>query len=198
MTTVAEKPSQQSRKPVRKAVSLAAFKKKYLEKTAYKYEWKDGQVEKEEFMKASERYIIDNITTKFNLLADYQQGNRIMGEVDCYFSTLLAYRRPDAAYLTQDQISHPEESAEAPALVIEVSSPSNLDEQNIAKMLEYFEAGVKLVWYIYPHVKQVWVYTAPKEVTICHQGDVCHAEPVIPGFSINVSDIFYQKPLQKP
>ena len=198
MTTVAEKPRQKGKKAARKTVSLEAFKKKYLKKTTYKYEWKNGQIEREEYMKASERYIIDNLVRKHMQTESFRQGNSIMGEADCYFSTLGAYRRPDAAYLTQDQINYPEETAEAPALVVEVSSPSNSDEQNIAKMLEYFEAGVKLVWYIYPHVKQVWVYTAPKEVTICHQGDTCHADPVIPEFNIRVDDIFYKKPLRNP
>ncbi|MGB3776930.1 MAG: Uma2 family endonuclease [Tunicatimonas sp.] len=190
MTTVAEKPSRKNKKAERKAISLEAFKKKYLEKITYKYEWKDGQVEKEEYMKASERYIINNIVTKYNTLSDYQEGNRIMGEADCYLSAIGAYRRPDAAYLTKEQINYPETASEAPALVIEVSSPSNSSEQNINKMLEYFEAGTRVVWYIYPEQKQVWVYTNPKEVTICHEGDVCSADPAISGFSINVSDLF--------
>ncbi len=125
MTTVAEKPSRKNKKAERKAISLEAFKKKYLEKITYKYEWKDGQVEKEEYMKASERYIINNIVTKYNTLSDYQEGNRIMGEADCYLSAIGAYRRPDAAYLTKEQINYPETASEAPALVIEVSSPSN-------------------------------------------------------------------------
>ena len=117
-----------------------------------------------------------------------------MGEADCFFSAIGSYRRPDAAYLTPDQINYPETADEAPAFVIEVSSPANSDEQNIAKMLEYFKAGVALVWYVYPHVEQVWVYTSPKDVTICHQGDVCHADPTVPGFSISVSEIFDKPP----
>ena len=56
MTTVAEKPRKKDKKATSRAVSLEAFKKKYLDKTTYKYEWKNGQVEKEEYMKASERY----------------------------------------------------------------------------------------------------------------------------------------------
>jgi Uma2 family endonuclease len=190
MTTVAAKPDKRRKEAQRKAVSLEAFKKKYLDKTTYKYEWNNGQVEKEEYMKANERYIINNIVTKYNTLPDYQEGNRIMGEADCYLSTLSAYRRPDAAYLTSAQINYPETAAEAPALVIEVSSPSNSGEQDIAKMLEYFGAGTQVVWYIYPEQKQVWVYTDPKEVTICHEGDVCSAEPAISGFSMNARDVF--------
>ncbi len=190
MTTVAEKPDKRRKEAQRKAVSLEAFKKKYLDKTTYKYEWNNGQVEKEEYIKANERYIINNIIRAHTKTKSFREGNSIMGEADCYLSTLSAYRRPDAAYLTSAQINYPETAEEAPPLVIEVSSPSSSGGQNIAKMLEYFRAGTQVVWYIYPEQKQVWVYTDPKEVTICHEGDVCTADPAIPGFRINVSDVF--------
>ena len=190
MTTVAEKPDRKNKKAKRKAVSLEAFKRKYLDKPTYKYEWNNGQIEKEEYMKASERYIIDNIVRKHMRTENFDQGNTIMGEADCYFSAIASYRRPDAAHLTKDQIKNPEEAAEAPALVIEISSPSNADEQNKRKMLEYLEAGVKMVWYIYPHIKQVWIHTSPTEVVVRHENDVCQANPVVPGFSITVDEIF--------
>ncbi len=190
MTTVAEKPDRKNKKAERKAVSLEAFKKKYLDKPTYKYEWNNGQIEKEEYMKASERYIIDNIVRKHMRTENFDQGNTIMGEADCYFSAIASYRRPDAAHLTKDQIKNPEEAAEAPALVIEISSPSNADEQNKRKMLEYLKAGVKMVWYIYPHIKQVWIHTSPTEVVVRHENDVCQANPVVPGFSITVDEIF--------
>ena len=189
MTTITS-PPYPIRKTERKLISLETFKKRYLEKTTYKYEWKQGRVEKREYMKANERYIIDNIVTKFNTLPDYQQGNRIMGEADCYFRALEAYRRPDAAYLTREQIKHPDTAPDAPALVIEVSSPSNSDLTNKQKILEYFEAGVQMIWYIYPPIKQVWVHTSPTSVTICQENDTCQADPVVPGFHISVQEIF--------
>ena len=187
MTTVAEKPNKKIEK---KAISLEAFQRKYLDKTTYKYEWNNGKVEKENYMKANEHYIINNIIRAHAKTENFREGNSIMGEADCYLSALGTYRRPDAAYLTPAQINFPETAEEAPALVIEVSSPSNSGGQNIAKMLEYFKAGTQVVWYIYPEQQQVWVYTDPKEVTICHEGDVCSADPAISGFRMNVSDVF--------
>ncbi|WKN40512.1 Uma2 family endonuclease [Tunicatimonas pelagia] len=171
-------------------ISLEAFKKQYLEKTRYKYEWKDGKVEKDEFMKVGERYIIDNIITKFNTLSVYQQGNRIMAEADCYFSELKAYRRPDAAYFTKQQVRHPEEAPDAPALVIEVVSPSNTDLQNKLKMQEYLDAGVQMVWFIYPNVEQVWSHTSPTDVKVYQQDDKCDASSVVKGFQISAKEVF--------
>ena len=178
-----------------KHISLAAFKQKYLEATTCKYEWKNGQIKQEDYMKSDERYVIDNIISKFNTTADYQNGSRIMGEADCYFSAIKSYRRPDAAHFTQNQIHHPEEAEEAPALVIEVSSPSNSDEHNKEKILDYLAAGVQMVWYIYPQIKQVWIHTGPKEIMVCDQHDVCDADSVVPGFKVKVEDIFERKAL---
>ncbi len=190
MITVTEQVHRPLGKVNRKPISLEAFQQRYLEKKTYKYEWKRGWVEKKAYMKPDERYIIDNIITKFNTLPDYQKKNRIMAEADCYFSTLEAYRRPDAAYLTHEQIKHPDTAPEAPALVIEVSSPSNSDLKNKKKILEYLAAGVQMVWYIYPQIKQVWIHTSPASVVVCQEGDTCSADPVVPGFRILVEEIF--------
>ncbi len=190
MITVTEQVHRPPGKVNRKPISLEAFQQRYLEKKTYKYEWKRGWVEKKAYMKPDERYIIDNIITKFNTLPDYQKKNRIMAEADCYFSTLEAYRRPDAAYLTREQIKHPDSAPEAPALVIEVSSPSNSDLKNKKKILEYLAAGVQMVWYIYPQIKQVWIHTSPASVVICQEDDTCSGDPIVPGFYISVEEIF--------
>ena len=173
-----------------KPISLEAFRHKYLDKKTYKYEWKQGWVEKKAYMKPDERYIIDNIITKFNTLPDYQKKNHIMAEADCYFSPLEAYHRPDAAYLTREQIKHPNTAPEAPALIIEVSSPSNSDLKNKKKILEYLAVGVQMVWYIYPQIKQVWIHTSPASVAVCQEGDTCSADPTVPGLHISVEEIF--------
>ncbi len=101
MITVKEKPD---KKADRSTVSLAAFREKYLEKTTYKYEWKNGQVEKTEYMKPGERCIIDNVIRKHVQTKSFRQGNSIMAEADCHLSSTSTYRRPDAAYLTKNQI----------------------------------------------------------------------------------------------
>ena len=193
MITAVKKPTRKAKKE--KYISLATFEERYLESTVCKYEWKNGQIKQEEYMKSDERYIIDNIVSLFNTTTNYQSGSRIMGEADCYFSAIKSYRRPDAAHFTQNQIHHPEEAEEAPALVIEVSSPSNSDEHNKEKILEYLAVGVKMVWYIYPQIKQVWIHTGPKKITVCDQNDICDANSVVPGFRIKVKEIFERKAL---
>ncbi len=176
-----------------KYISLEAYKKRHLDKTRYKYEWKDGTIERDDFTKIDERYIIDNIIRKFTETPAFRSGNSIMAEADCYFSQIKAYRRSDAAYFTKEQIRQPGQAPEAPALVIEVVSPSNTDIQNKLKMQDYLNAGVQMVWFIYSDVRQIWSHTSPTEVKIYQKDDMCDARSVAEGFQISVDAIFDQQ-----
>jgi Uma2 family endonuclease len=58
------------------------------------------------------------------------------------------------------------------------------------KIADYFAAGVRAVWYIYPKRREVVVYSSPtKSVTISENG-VLDGEPVLPGFSLSLSELF--------
>ncbi|MCY7356267.1 MAG: Uma2 family endonuclease, partial [Rudanella sp.] len=73
------------------------------------------------------------------------------------------YRRPDAAFLTKNQIDGSENEVKyaIPSFVIEVISPNDRVKYLEEKLQEYFDAGVQIVWHIFPNTKQVWVYTDP-------------------------------------
>jgi Uma2 family endonuclease len=53
-----------------------------------------------------------------------------------------------------------------PDLAIEVVSPNNSADEVQDERLEYFRAGVSVVWVIYPRQREVHVYTSPTSVTI--------------------------------
>lgn len=185
MTTVSEKLSTEPKKEI----ALPTFETEYVDNEQHKYEWRDGQVEQEAYLNRTQLYLVNNVLRKFREV-DISLSGSLMGAADCYFSAIPSYRRPNLAYLTQQQIYYPEEAPEAPSFIVEVVHSTNTSEWNDQKALEYLEGGVQTVWYIYPDQKQVWVYTHPKRVTICHEGDVCSADPAITGFSINVDEIF--------
>ena len=73
---------------------------------------------------------------------------------------------------------------------MEVISISNTPGEMERKLRDYFKAGVKLVWYIYPKKKQVAVYTGVEECTWLKAGDTLTGEPVLPGFSVPVTQLF--------
>jgi hypothetical protein len=63
-------------------------------------------------------------------------------------------------------------------------------EQVERKIVEYFKAGVRVMWKVMPESQVVYVYTARKIVTICTDDDVCSAAPVLPDFQIKAGTIF--------
>lgn len=75
--------------------------------------------------------------------------------------------------------------------VVEVVSPTDKAYKYSEKIEDYFKAGVKVVWMIYPNTKQVQVHIqGSTNVTICKGEMLCSAAPVLPEFAISVDDIF--------
>ena len=58
------------------------------------------------------------------------------------------------------------------------------------KLREYFEAGVKLVWYVYPQTRTVRVYTAPERMLELGEDQTLEGGDVLPGFSAQIRDWF--------
>ena len=77
-----------------------------------------------------------------------------------------------------------------PQFVIEIISTNDKTYKVEEKITEYFKAGVKVLWNIYPNEKVVYVYTSRKSFKICMEDDICSAAPVLPEFEVKVSEIF--------
>ena len=100
-------------------------------------------------------------------------------------------RRPDIAYFTLDQeLSMDEGEDEVPPFAIEVISGNDKANKVEEKTVEYFKAGVKVLWLIYPDNQTVQVYTSLKQAQICTDDDICSAKPVLDDFEISVREIF--------
>ena len=112
----------------------------------------------------------------------------------CFF--LTNHRRPDIAWLTEQQIyalADPN-AYEVPRFVIEVVSTNDSINKVKAKMINYGDAGVEVVWQIFPAHRQVDVYTGPllHHMTVCKGADICSAAPALPDFQLTVDAIFYK------
>ena len=73
---------------------------------------------------------------------------------------------------------------------MEIISEHDKINKVFKKLEEYFRAGVKVLWLIFPQLEKVQVYTAPEQVTICKGATLCSAESVIPGFAISAAKLF--------
>jgi Uma2 family endonuclease len=78
----------------------------------------------------------------------------------------------------------------APDLAVEVISPYELTWASLAKVEEYFRAGVSAVWLILLNVERVYVYTSPTAVRILSRADELVGDPVVPGFRLPLADLF--------
>jgi len=103
-------------------------------------------------------------------------------------------RMPDVSFVKLDRLPHGVAGMSAPLmapnLAIEVLSKGNTRQEMRFKRKEYFAAGVELVWEVSPRIRVVNVYKSPKSRETLRIGDVLSGEPVLPGFSVPLSDLF--------
>lgn len=77
-----------------------------------------------------------------------------------------------------------------PDLVVEVVSPSDTAGAVQARLEDWLKAGASLVWIVYPDTRSVAVYQSLDQVAVLTQGDILDGDPLLPGFSCPVSELF--------
>lgn len=98
-------------------------------------------------------------------------------------------RAPDVSFilkerLPQDLYRYP---ALAPDLAVEIISPGDGFDQVMEKVDEYLSQGVQLVWVIISSTREVLVCNAQSKHVV---RDVLVAPELLPGFELQVKDIF--------
>lgn len=180
-------------------VSWKEFKKTYLSREdEYKYEWVEGRVEKTMRSMDQAQISIALILIDFfyHLKATKNISGTLMPETDSKFNDGV-HRRPDLAYFSTEQLpkmAHGEN--QIPEFVIEVVSKNDQINRLQAKMKNYRDANVKVVWQIFPKLEEVHVYRGMK-MEICSEEKICSAAPVLPDFELKASDIFVKPPKPK-
>ena len=94
-------------------------------------------------------------------------------------------RLPETATDTDQLIAIP------PDLVAEIVSPSNGRKEIMAKVQEYLDAGVLLIWVVYPRRRTLMIYRPDEEPPITLAGaDLIENLPELPGFLCPVAEFF--------
>ena len=102
-------------------------------------------------------------------------------------------RAPDAAFVAESRVPSPAPPGFgrlAPDLAVEVVSPSNTMTQIHSKVLDYLNAGSRLVWVVDPAARSVAVYRSRKEIRLLSGADELDGEEVLPGFRLRLEDLF--------
>jgi len=104
-------------------------------------------------------------------------------------------RIPDVSFISWDRlpgrkVPRAAMAELAPDLAVEVISRGNTAQEMDRKLADYFAAGVRLVWYVYPVPRQVKVYSAPdRQVAVGEQETLTGGE-VLPGFRLSLRELF--------
>ncbi|MFN0094825.1 MAG: Uma2 family endonuclease [Dehalococcoidia bacterium] len=101
-------------------------------------------------------------------------------------------RVPDASYFVQSRIPDADlnELTVAPDLVVEVVSTHEAALDTERKLTDYLQAGVRLVWVIYPETRTIHVYGQDGLAELLSAGDTLSGHDVIPSFNVPVASLF--------
>jgi Uma2 family endonuclease len=106
-------------------------------------------------------------------------------------------RVPDVAFVSSERwpIDRPMSLYEdawdvVPDLAVEVVSPSDIAQNLLGKVKEYFQAGVRLVWVAYPVPRCIHVYEAWNRIRVVTESDILDGGEVLPGFRQALDRLF--------
>jgi Uma2 family endonuclease len=77
-----------------------------------------------------------------------------------------------------------------PDLAVEVVSPHDLAEELAEKIVDYFEAGVRLVWVVYPSIQTILIYRARHKIESVSSADELDGGAVLPNIRAPVASLF--------
>ena len=134
------------------------------------------------------------------ILGSFVKSNRL-GHVfttdcgyQCYPDDPGKVRKPDLSFVRRGRFPKgrvPQGYIRIPPdLAVEVLSPNDLADEAEAKVEEYLDAGVPLVWVVSPKAETVTVFRADRSAVKLHEADELSGENVLPGFRCQVSDLF--------
>lgn len=104
-------------------------------------------------------------------------------------------RMPDVSFISWDRMpgdSPPEGPVMeiVPDLAVEVISRSNRPGEMQVKLKEYFDAGVRLVWYLYAKDRTARVFTSLKRSTEIDLSGYLDGGDVLPGFRVQLQTVY--------
>ena len=77
-----------------------------------------------------------------------------------------------------------------PELAVEIISLTNRADEVAEKLEEYYKAGVRLVWVVYPGQSKVYAYTSTTDVRVLAPGDELDGGDVLPGLRLPLRELF--------
>lgn len=149
----------------------------------------------EKAMGTRESWIAVQLITLLNLFVKQHNMGEVLG-ADGMLRLQKNVFIPDVSYLSKERLPggklpwDPGIAKLVPDLAVEVISPSNTTRELETKRNAYFAAGVRQMWTIDPNTETVTVWTSATESATYAKGQSFEAVPVLPGFQLQVADVF--------
>lgn len=147
-------------------------------------------------------YVGTRLARSMSVFVETQQLGWVLGEgasFHCFPHDPGMVRRADVSFIRADRLSLEDARKRghlriAPDLAVEVISPSDQSYDVDAKVDDYLEAGVQLIWVINPDRRIVQVHRAQGQSVILREPDELTGDDVLPGFRCPVADLFLAPP----
>lgn len=112
-------------------------------------------------------------------------------------------RVPDVAFIAWDRFPNGKRPSKAvydvaPDIAVEVLSKSNTKAEMDRKLRDYFEAGVRLVWYLDPQARSMRVYTSIEQCETIDESGTVTGGDVLPGFEMSLRELFQRAERNAP
>jgi Uma2 family endonuclease len=103
-------------------------------------------------------------------------------------------RGPDVAYVSREKVdAHPDPERLfrcVPDLAIEIDLTSKKKPHGQQRIVDYLEAGVRLVWAIDPHSRTAVAYRPDGSARLVRTDEALEGEDVVPGFRLVLRELF--------
>jgi Uma2 family endonuclease len=156
------------------------------------YELDEGELLMEPSPALRHNLIRQRITLKLMPFVESNRLGLIAEEMDFHLAPNTV-RNPDVAFVTAEHLKSIDLDRSpidgAPALAVEVVSPSNTAQDMAKKTQQYLRSGCQVVWIVYPSLRLVEVHSAAG-VRQVREPDSLKEETLLPGFSLSLRYVF--------
>ena len=157
------------------------------------YELVDGTIVLKAFGWPESRLVGPFIGTLWDWLIEHEAGE-LVGP-SCHFRLRPGLiRSPSIALCLWETLEGVDQEADiadcVPDLAVEIVRPTNPPKEMTRKRREYFKAGTRLIWEVYPRTRTVLVYTGPTKPQTFTDADAIDGGDILPGLQFPLKGVF--------
>ena len=107
-------------------------------------------------------------------------------QIPCALPTWLLYSAPATRKWGTTEKFWPG----APDLAVEVISPSDNYTEGEERVVDWLQAGTRMVVVVNPRQRRVMVHRAHSDVQVLGEGDTLEGGDVVPGWRLTIAELF--------